>query len=288
MDRTGYVTVFNVEVGQALSRAASATGRSARAHLKVDTGMGRIGVAPHDAVALARALAALPGVVLEGCFTHFATAHEADLGPAHAQLQTFRAVLASLDASGIPVRWRHAANTAGVLALPDAQFDLVRCGVGMYGIPPAPHLAGRAAVSPVMGLYARIAHTRRVEAGTPIGYGAAYRTVLPSTIATIPVGYADGYPRLAEQGGCVVRHGRRLPIAGRISMDSLMVDAGTLPVRPGDTVELWGESLPVGEIAAAARTIPYELLARVSRRVPRVYMQDGRVRGVRTLLGEEL
>ncbi len=281
------VTVFTVEVGQAVSRAASAAGRSARVHLKVDTGMGRIGVAPQDAVALARALAALPGVALEGCFTHFATAHEADLGPARAQLQTFRAVLASLEASGIPVRLRHAANTAGVLALPDAQFDLVRCGVGIYGIPPAPHLADRAAVRPVMRLYARIVHTRRVEAGTPIGYGAAYRTVLPSTIATIPVGYADGYPRLAEQGGCVVRHGRRLPIAGRISMDSLMVDAGTLPVRPGDTVELWGDALAVGEIAAAARTIPYELLARVSRRVPRVYMQDGRVRAVRTLLGEE-
>lgn len=281
------VVVFGAEVGQALSRAAGATGRTARVHLKVDTGMGRIGVAPHDAVALARTLAALPGVSLEGCLTHFATAHETDLGPARAQLDTFRAVLASLEASGISVRLRHAANTAGALALPDAHFDLVRCGVGVYGIPPAPHLAERAPVRPAMRLYARIIHTRRVEAGTPIGYGAAYRTVLPSTIAAIPLGYADGYPRLAEQGGCVVRHGRRLPIAGRISMDSLMVDAGTLPVRVGDTVELWGQALPVGEIAAAARTIPYELLARVGRRVPRVYMLDGRVRAVRTLLGEE-
>jgi alanine racemase len=281
------VAVFTVETGRALSRAAVSTGRNARMHLKVDTGLGRIGVAPHDAAALARALSALPGAVLEGCFTHFATAHEADLGPARAQLETFRAVLASLDAAGIAVRVRHAANTAGMLALPEAQFDLVRCGIGVYGIPPAPHLADRAGLRPVMRLYARIAHTRRVEAGTPIGYGRAYRAVLPSTIVTIPVGYADGYPRLVEQGGCVVRHGRRLPIAGRISMDMLMVDAGTLPVHVGDTVELWGEALPVGEIAAAARTIPHEVLARVSGRVPRVYMQDGRVVAVRTLLGEE-
>ncbi len=281
------VTVFDVETGRALSAAAASLGRTARLHLKVDTGLGRIGIAPHEAVALARVLGTLPGTVLEGCMTHFATAHELDLAPVRAQFEGFRSVLGGLQAAGIAVRLRHAANSAAVLSLPDAHFDLVRCGIAMYGITPAPHLAERAPLRPAMRLRARVVHTRRVEAGTPIGYGRAYRTILASTIATIPVGYADGYPRLAEQGGCVVRHGRRLPIAGRVSMDSLMVDAGQSPVRVGDPVELWGEALPVGEIASAARTIAYELLARVSRRVPRVFMREGRVHAVRTLLDED-
>ena len=278
------VTVFQAEVARALSEAAGRAGRLARIHLKIDTGMGRIGVAPHDAVALARSLRALPHIAVEGCFTHLATADDVDLAPAQAQLAAFRTVLDELGRAGVAVGMRHAANSAAVLALPDSHFDLVRCGIAVYGVAPAPHLRGRVRLRPAMRLRARIVHAKRVDTGTPIGYGHVYRTQRPATIVTVPVGYADGYPRLAGLRGQVVINGHRLPIAGRISMDQLTVDAGDAPIKIGDEVELWGDALPVDEVANAAQTISYEVLAGVSARVPRVFIEGGQVRAVRTLL----
>jgi alanine racemase len=278
------VTVFQAEVARALSHAAGRHGRRARVHLKVDTGMGRIGVAPGDAAALAREISALPGVVLEGCFTHFATADEPDLGPARAQLEAFRTALEDIGRVGIRIAVRHAANSAATLALPDAHLDLVRVGIATYGIAPAPHLAGCVRLRPAMRLCAQVAHAKRVAAGTPIGYGHAYRTARETTIATIPLGYADGYPRVAA--GCVMIGGRRHPIAGRVSMDQLMVDAGDAPVRAGDEVELWGQGIRIEEVADSARTISYEVLVRLGRRVPRVFVASGRVWAVRTMLDD--
>ncbi len=278
------ITAFRLDTAQAASRAAARAGREARLHLKVDTGMGRIGAAPEDAVALAQAIRALPRVALEGCFTHLATADEPDLAPARSQLATFRALLRALEAAGVGPLVRHAANSAATLRLPEARFDLVRCGIALYGIAPAAHLRG-VRLRPAMRLCARVAHTKRVAAGTPIGYGWAYRAPRATTIATIPVGYADGYPRLAGGSGGVAVGGRRVPIAGRVSMDQITVDAGEVPVAVGDEVELWGAAIGVEEVAAAAQTISYEVLARVPRRVPRVFLDGGRVRAVRTLLG---
>lgn len=280
------VTVFEAEVAQALGRAAGESGRPARAHLKVDTGMGRIGVAPDEAAALAREISAVPGVVLEGCFTQLATADEVDLAPARAQLETFRTVLREIERARTSVRIRHAANSAAALALPEAHLDLVRVGIAIYGIAPAPHLAGRVRLRPAMRLCARVGQVKRVGAGTPIGYGHAYRTPGATTIATIPVGYADGYPRLAGQQGRVLIRGRRVPIAGRVSMDQMMVDAGETPIQVGDEVELWGPTLAVEEVAEAACTISYEVLARLGRRVPRVFLQNGRVCAVQTMLDQ--
>jgi alanine racemase len=278
------MTVFRREIAMALSRAARLRGRAACVHLKVDTGMGRIGVAPQDAPALAREVSALPGIVLEGCFTHLATADEEVPGPAQAQVAVFRRVLDEMARDGLAPALRHAANSAAVLSLPEAHFDLVRCGIALYGIAPAPHLAGRVTLRPVMRLCARVAQVKRVAAGTPVGYGRAYRAPRATTIVTVPAGYADGYPRLAGEAGHVLLRGRRLPIAGRISMDQMTIDGGDAPVEIGDEVQLWGPSVPVEEVASAARTIAYEVLARVSRRVPRVFIQGGRVCAVRTLL----
>ena len=279
------VTVFHADVARALSEAAGRIGRRARVHLKVDTGMGRIGVAPREAVPLARLVSSLAHVQLEGCFTHLATADDVDLAPTHAQLASFRAVLGDLDRAGIAAGMRHAANSAAALALPESHFDLVRCGIAVYGVAPAPHLKGRVRLRPAMRLRAWVMHAKRVEAGTPIGYGHVYRAPRATTIVTIPLGYADGYPRLAGEGGRVLINGHRVPIAGRVSMDQMTVDAGDMPVRVGDEVELWGETLPIEDVAAAARTISYEVLAGVSPRVPRVFREGGQVRGVRTLLG---
>ena len=279
------LTVFQSEVARALSQAAAHSGRRARAHLKVDTGMGRLGVAPQEAVALAREISALAGVTLDGCFTHFATADEQDLAPAQAQLETFRTVLRDLDRAGIAPGMRHAANSAATLALPDSHLDLVRVGIAMYGIAPAPHLAGRIRLRPAMRLCARVAHVKRIAPGTSIGYGRVYRAARETTIATVPLGYADGYPRVAT--GHVMLRGQRAPIAGRVSMDQLMVDAGDVPVRVGDDVELWGPAVGVEEVAEAARTISYEVLVRLGRRVPRVFMASGRMIAVRTMLDDE-
>ena len=278
------VTVFQPEVVRALSRAASRKGRPAMIHLKIDTGMGRIGVAPADAAAVAREAHVLGGVVLEGCFTHLATADEADLEPARAQLDAFRRALRDVEEAGVPVGLRHAANSAAILGLPESHLDLVRPGLAMYGIPPAPHLGGRITLRRVMRFRTRVAHVKQVPPGTPIGYGRTYRAARATTIATLPVGYADGYPRLLSGNGEVALGGRRLPIAGRVSMDQCTIDAGTTPVRVGDEVELWGDGVPVEEVAERARTIAYEILTGVSRRVPRVFVRNGQVIGIRTLL----
>ena len=281
------LTVSETTVALAASRAAGTVGRVARLHLKVDTGMGRLGVAPGDAVPLANRVAALPHVVLEGCFTHFASADEVDPACASGQLEVFRAVLEGLERAGVRPALRHAANSAGTLAMPASRLDLVRCGIALYGIPPAPHLAGRVALRPVMRLCARIVYRKRVPAGTPVGYGHAHRTSRETTLVTIPVGYADGYPRLAGEGCTVLLAGRCAPIVGRISMDQMTVDAGDTPVDLGDEVELWGPAVPVELVARAARTISYEVLARTARRVPRVFLERGRVCAVRTLCGDE-
>ena len=279
-------TVFQPETARALGAAAVRAGCAARVHLKIDTGMGRIGVAPSEALALARELSALGSVVLEGCCTHFATADELDLRPARAQLKTFLTVLRHLEDAGVPSGIRHAANSAAVLALPEAQLDMVRPGIALYGVPPAPHLAERVSLRPVMRLRARVSYVKRVQAGTPIGYGHEYRTERAATIATIPVGYGDGYPRLAGGRSCVVLGSRRLRVAGRVSMDQCTIDADDAAVRVGDEVELWGEGVRVEEVAAAAQTIAYEVLTGVSRRVPRVFVQDRQVVGLRTLLAD--
>lgn len=276
--------VADLEAARALSAAAASLGRQARLHLKVDTGMGRVGCTPAEAPALARAIAALPAVALEGCYTHFPAADDPDLTATHEQLALFSAVLAELQAAGIGGLIRHAANTAATLALPAAHFDLVRCGIAVYGIAPAPHLGARVPLRPAMRLCGRVVQVKRVAPGTAVGYGGEYRAPRATTIATVPLGYADGYPRLAWRSAAAVLAGRRVPIAGRVSMDQLTVDAGDVEVCRGDEVELWGPALPVEEVAAAAQTISWELLARVAARVPRVFTSGGAVRAVRTLV----
>ena len=276
--------VADLDAARALSLAATSSGRTARLHLKVDTGMGRAGCTPADAPALARSIAALPGVALEGCYTHFPSADDVDLAATREQVAEFSRVRAALRGAGIEGPLYHAANSAGTLALPEAHFDLVRCGIAVYGVSPAPHLGARVPLRPAMRLAGRVVQVKRVPAGTAIGYGREYRAARETTIATVPLGYADGIPRLAWRSAEVVAAGRRLPVAGRISMDQLTVDAGDLVVRPGDEVELWGPALPVEEIAAAAQTIAWELLVRVAARVPRVFTSGGAVRTVRTLV----
>jgi len=249
-------------------------GRRVRLHLKVDTGMTRLGVQISEVPAVLSRVARAGGL-LEGVYTHLATADEPDPTLAQEQLNRFDAVL-PLVHRRFPGAIVHAGNSAAAISLPRARYDLVRVGLAMYGLYPARHLEEMVALRPVMTLRSRVVRVVRVPPGTAVSYGATYRLLRPSTIATVACGYADGYPRLAGSQGELFLNGERVPVAGRICMDHLMADAGDRPVHPGDEVELFGRSVSAGEVAAWAHTIAYEVVCGIGRRVPRVYLRGGR------------
>ena len=266
------VCVVSPEMARALGRAAC--GRRVRAHLKVDTGMGRVGVrGPREAVEVARTLASLPGGGLEGVFTHLATA---DSDPAFAadQLRRFGEVVQALEGAGLRPPLVHAANSAAAWNLPAARWDLVRTGIAIYGLAPAGTGDRPPGLIPALSWKARVSFVKRVAAGTPISYGATWRAPREAVIATLPLGYADGYPRHLSNRGQVLLGGRRAPVAGLVCMDQCMVWAGE-DAAVGQEAVLIGrqgdEELSAEEVAAAAGTINYEITTRIGARVPRLY-----------------
>jgi alanine racemase len=270
--------VCSVAAIESLGRAArvAQSPRRVPVHLKVDTGMHRMGCRPDDALELARLVAANPALELEGVLTHLAVADEPDHPFTVEQLGRFERVLAALDAAGLRPPIVHAANSAGAIAVPRSRYDLVRCGIAVYGVAPSPALAGRVPLRPVLSLHARVTAVRRVESGEGVSYGLRWNAPQRTTIATVPLGYADGVPRaLGTSGAHVLVHGTRRPIAGTVTMDQLMVDAGDLPVELGDEVVLLGaqgdEQVTADEWAELLGTIAYEVVARLGPRVPRRY-----------------
>ncbi|MEJ2668090.1 MAG: alanine racemase [Deinococcales bacterium] len=257
---------------EALEKAAAP--RPLRVHLKVDTGMGRMGLPWPQAADLARSAARTPGIDLEGVWTHLARADEPGRAPTMAQLERFEKLLDALAKDGIEPRLRHAANSAGVFAFPEAHYDLVRPGIGLYGYHSGEAIAAlEPGLQPVMRLQAPVSFVKRVAEGTPLSYGGTWAATRDATIATVRIGYADGYPRLLSNRGVAALHGQLLPVAGRVCMDQLMLDAGDLDVRPGDTVTLWGgEGVDTDRLARSFGSIAYELLTRVTARVPRQYV----------------
>ncbi|MGH2406054.1 MAG: alanine racemase [bacterium] len=258
---------------RASAAAAARAPARPRVHIKVDTGMMRLGVAPEDLDDLLRAIDP-SRVTVEGLYTHLACADEPDSAMTRAQLAAF-ARAAEITRRRFPSAIVHAAASAAAVAFPEAALDLVRVGIAMYGVPPAAHLA-LSGLRPVLTLAARLVRTKRVAAGTAVSYGATYRAPSDTTIATVPLGYGDGYPRALSGTGRMLIHGRSHPVAGRVCMDFTMLDVGDAPVRDGDEVIAVGPGLTASEVAEAAGTIPYELLCRVGRRVPRVYTRGGR------------
>jgi alanine racemase len=260
-----------------LAAAARARQRTLAVHVEVDTGMRRMGVPPADAPALLESIAAAPFLGLEGVFTHFARAEERDLEPSLEQLVVFRRVLEAVRERGIDPGIVHAANSAGLLAPPELAAALpeagaARPGIMLYGVRPG--AVGDAPLRAAMTLRARVVHVRRLRPGDGVGYGALYRARRATRVATLALGYADGVPVSASNRGRVVIRGRRMPFAGRVSMDYVSIDCGDEPVAVGDEAVLFGEAQgaawSVEEAAAAADTIPYELLVRVGARVPRI------------------
>jgi alanine racemase len=266
-----------------LRKAARERSKTIPVQIEVDTGMARMGFSPEETPSVIEALARERSLEVDGIYTHLACADETDLSSTVRQLALFREVLSALRTRGLAPRQIHAANSAALAAGPalagalPPEINAVRPGILLYGVPPAPHLADAARLAPVMSVRTRVANVRHVRRGDPVGYGATFRAKTRGRIATLPIGYADGIPWSLGNRGVALLRGRRVPIAGRVSMDLITLDVGNAPVEIGDPVVLFGSSadgdralLPVEEVAEAAGTIPYELLVRVGRRVQRV------------------
>ncbi len=264
------VSTQEIEVVRALGRCGSAAGREVNVHVKVDTGMHRLGVAPADVVAFVREAGAVAGVRVVAICSHFALAESVTGEVTAGQLELLLGADAALREAGIVVE-RHLANSAAILSRPEAHLDMVRPGIMLYGIAPDSSLRGRADLRPVMRLTARVVRVADVAAGEGIGYGHTFRTAVPTRVATVRCGYADGYPRHLGNRGLAVLRGRAVPLVGRVCMDHTMFDvSGVEGVAVGDEVTLWGGNPCVEDMAAKADTIAYELVARVGKRVRRV------------------
>ncbi len=271
--------VPSIETARYLNEAANQYGKRARVHLKLDTGMGRIGLRTSEE--LHRIIDEIPsmnGIQLEGVFTHLATADESDFSYTREQMKKMDSMLQVLKESGIKVNRIHAANSAGVFQFKDAYFNLVRCGISTYGYYPSSYVKDRAKIKllPVLQWESRIAYVKVVSSGETVSYGRAYTANANIRVATLPVGYADGYPRVLSNKSYVLVCGKKAPVIGRVCMDQLMIDITDIPdAYVGSAVVLLGEQdseqITADELANLSGTISYEILTSISQRVPRVY-----------------
>ncbi len=272
------VTLYNSEAAQALSRAARALTKTVKVHVKVDTGMGRLGIREEqldDIVALVREIQALPGLVMEGLYTHFALADTLDKTHSRLQLERFKHVLLVLDEQGLRPPLVHASNSAATLSLPEAHFDMVRPGIAIYGLDPSTEVPVPAVFRPALSFKTLVAQVKMVPAGECISYGCTFTTGRPTQVAVLPVGYADGFRRSPYNWGSVLIHGLEAPLLGRVCMDQCMVDVTDMPqVRIGDEAVLIGRQgdaiLTAEQVAQRLGTINYEVVAELLARVPRV------------------
>lgn len=285
--------VFQPSMAEALSAEAIKQGKIAKVHLKVDTGMGRIGIIPsEDAVRDVKAMYALPGLEWEGIFTHMARADERDKSSALGQIRLFQEFIDRLETDGIRFPLHHCANSAGIMEMQESDLDLVRAGISMYGLMPSEEIdIEKAGLQPVLELKTRIAYCKEVEAGTSISYGGTYVTTEKSRIATLPVGYGDGYPRSLSGKGYVLIHGKKAPILGRICMDQCMVDVTRIPeAKEGDEVTLIGkdgdEFLSMDYLGRLSGRFNYEFACDLSKRIPRVYYFEDKKTGTKDCFSE--
>jgi alanine racemase len=270
------LTVYGREAAQLYSERASAMGRSINVHLKVDTGMGRLGTLPgEETLALARSVAAMPSVHIEGLFTHLACADEADRTPTEGQLAKFQSTIDAMQAVGIRPAWIHAANSAATLAFPQARYNMVRTGVAIYGVHPSAAVSLPAEFRPALSWKARLVSCKVLPPGWGVSYGMEYRTTGEETVGVVPVGYADGWRR--NRPNFVLLHGKRTPVIGRVCMDQCMVrlpegaSLGTEVVLIGCQAD---EAIRAEEVAQRWGTINYEVITGISARMPRVYVRD--------------
>jgi len=274
------LTASSVDKLLAIEAAAVAKGIKARVHLKIDTGMERIGTHWYSAERLLEASLHVRNVEVEGIFTHFANADTADLAHARLQLERFHEVLRFYERHSLPVPLRHAANSGAILQIPESYFDIVRPGILFFGSSPATDLPLKLDVKQALRWLTQVVFFKVVKAGNPVSYGSTWRPDADTRIITLPVGYGDGYMRAMSRQAQVMVHGQRVAVVGQICMDQIMADIGKGSAYNGDEVVLLGESRESGEsirieeLAVWANTIPHEILTNINTRVPRVYVDS--------------
>ncbi len=278
-------SLCSLAAAEVMDQAAGRLGKRLKVHVKVDTGMGRLGFQTRelgcgaDACSEILKLARLKNLELEGLYTHFACADSCDKTSTLTQFARFESLIAGLEARGLSIELKHAANSAAVMELPQTHLDMVRPGIAIYGLYPSAEVdRSRLGLRPAMTLKSTVIQVKAVPAGFAISYGSTYVTDRPAVIATVPVGYADGYSRLLSSKGQMLVHGSRAPIVGRVCMDLTMLDvSGIADVRVGDEVVVFGRSgaaeLSADEVARLIGTINYEVITAVNARVPRIYRQ---------------
>lgn len=271
------LTVFSEEIADALSIASRKLNRTVDVHVKIDTGMTRIGIRPEEAVGFIQWLKIQKGINVEGIFTHFASADESDKSYTRLQFERFCRVLKELEKIGIRIPLPHCANSAAIIDLPSTHLKGVRAGIAIYGLWPSPDVDhSRLTLRPAMNFKTRVSQVKTVTEQVCVSYGRTYQTGRESLLATLSVGYADGYTRMLSGKAQVLLKARRIPVVGRICMDQCVVDAtGLTGIEPGDEAVLFGkqgdEFLPVDELAQVLGTLNYELVCAVGKRVPRIY-----------------
>ena len=283
-------TVSDLAFAQALSATSRQVGRPQRCHVEIDTGMGRTGVRDDEAEEFLARLVELPGLRLASLYTHFPDADASDLAFAREQVTRFDALRRRLEARGIRAARYHAANSAGTVNLPEALYDWVRVGLIAYGHAPA-RADAVLELEPVLSFKSRLVQIREHPAGTPISYARTFVTSRPTRVGVVAVGYGHGYSWLLSNTGHMLVHGRRVPILGRVTMDLTMVDLAAAPdARLGDEVVLFGDqegrTLSLDEVAGGSKTLPYEIMCTIGKRVTRIYVRDGRPVKLTSLVGE--
>ena len=267
------LSVSSLEKAREISDLSESLGRKTSVHVKIDTGMGRMGIPVREAAASIGEMARLGGILLDGIYTHFPTAEKEDPFR-ETQILKFGILLQTLEERNIVFRFRHAANSAATLTLKTPFFNMIRPGLSLYGIYPDPALSDKAPLEPVLSLKSRIILVKKIRAGESVGYGREFSAERDTTIAVLPFGYSQGYPYAAWKKASAIFKGKRYPLAGKVSMDYIAVDLGETEAKEGDTVTLLGEDqderVAIEDIAEWAGTIPYEVVTRLSSRLPRI------------------
>ena len=284
-------TVYSLDYAKELSKKAEALGKVAKIHIAVDTGMGRIGFLPNEkSVEEVVEISKLSNLRITGIFTHFSNADEQDKSYAHNQIEKFNSFINEIEKREVNLGLKHISNSASIIDIEDAHYNAIRPGIILYGYYPSDYInKDKLKLMPALSLKCQVIHVKELPKGEYIGYGRKFRTERDSVIATLPIGYADGYVRGLYEKAHVIINGKLAPVVGKICMDQCMIDVTDVgPVKVGDEVVLLGEDNGVknnaDDIAKMLDTINYEILCMIGRRVPRIYIKDGKMVNVRNYL----
>ncbi len=269
-------TICDIEIAKRLNTIARKKGKKVPIHIKIDTGMGRIGVSVNGAFNIVRSISRMSNIFIKGIYTHFASSDEKDLSYARHQLRIFQLIVIQLELVGIHIPLVHCANSGAILQMPESYFDMVRAGIMMYGYTPSHETTTSVAINPVMTIKAKIGFVKTVPKGISVSYSRRFFTKKKTTIASITIGYADGYFRTLTNKSSVLINGKKYPVVGTICMDQIMIDVGNTKVNVGDEIVVLGKSktksISAWDISDSIGTIPYEVTCAVSHRVPRKYI----------------